>query len=64
MADNFDKDVQELSEEELLAVSGGKKILCPKGTKRVCGTRNGQYSCRCEPIVRQLVTDPQQSPAQ
>lgn len=52
MADNFNENVRELSDEELAAMSGGKKVLCPKGTIRVCATRNGKYSCQCEPIVR------------
>lgn len=54
MADNFsdfDEGVRELSDEELVAVSGGRKLLCPKGTIKVCATRDGVYKCLCEPLV-------------
>lgn len=49
--DNLDMDVQELDDETLETVSGGRgrKLLCPRGTRKVCGTKGGKYGCWCEP---------------
>lgn len=45
-------DVQDLDDEALEAISGGgvgRKLMCPRGTVRVCGTRDGVYKCYCDP---------------
>lgn len=50
-AQEMDADVQDLSDEELQELSGGRgKLLCPSGTRRVCGTIDGKYGCRCIPV--------------
>lgn len=58
---DFDQDeFRELSDEELETLSGGRgrKLLCPRGTRKVCGTIDGVYKCRCIPN-----TSPAASPA-
>lgn len=51
MEEKQDIDVQDLSDEELAAVSGGRgPKYCPMGTFKMCATKDGVYTCWCEPL--------------
>lgn len=51
MEEKRDLDVQELSDEELVALSGGVgPKYCPMGTFKMCEMRNGVRTCWCEPL--------------
>lgn len=47
-----DVDVQNLSDEELLELSGGANNTkyCPMGTFKMCETIDGVRKCWCEPL--------------
>lgn len=52
MEQEHDVDVQELSDEELISLSGGAGNVkyCPMGTFKMCETKDGVRHCWCEPI--------------
>lgn len=51
MEEQYDVDVQELSDEELIAMSGGVgPKYCPMGTFKMCETKDGVRHCWCEPL--------------